>query len=74
FLASISASARVHAGTNAPVPFTLENDVLEFATTVNGFYLLAPEGSTINLPSFTATRNTGPKQFEEAVLGKPRDF
>ncbi len=54
-----------------------ENDILSFETKVGNNYLICPDDidpDFISYPMFKLTTNDAPKYFNEAILGKPRDF
>ena len=55
---------------------TLENGILSFPTGVGCTYVVRPTTEAELPPAtrFAAEPNRGPKQYGEAVLGKPRDF
>ncbi|MFH1741291.1 MAG: glycoside hydrolase family 95-like protein [bacterium] len=56
---------------------TPEENLIVFPTLKGGIYRIEPlhtDGASAQRTHFPAIRNTQPKRFEEAVLGKPRDF
>ena len=54
----------------------INNNLVTFSTKKNTVYMVYPEGSSQykKQKEFVGERNTKPKYFQEAILGKPRDF
>jgi hypothetical protein len=52
-----------------------ENGAVSFATARDATYLLTIAGKQVaGVTVFTGSRNSQPKQYQEAILGKHRDF
>ena len=62
--------------TGEKVKHKLSDDgVISFRTEVNGKYLILRPDTEISVEqTFTGEPNTGPKYFNEAILGSKRDF